>query len=116
MAFARSLIAGTSYILSDDPALDPDASKHDQFMKDFDADKHLVLKEGCTPARWRLASLSRAQFLRVWSQSSPAERCYEAIAYGLREVSDFSVDGQPLRIETRKADLGRRLTDDCLDK
>ncbi len=114
MALSRSLIANVPYVLSTDPAIDESKSKVDKYRATLD-ESYLAFLEGSTPARWHLHSLSKAQLLEVWSQTSHIKRCYEALAYGLRSVEGFAVDGQPFRLDTTKSDLGRRLTDECMD-
>lgn len=113
----RSFIQSTKYISSLDPAIDrdhPDFNWED-YRRTGEA-KHLPLREGAQATVFELAPLTRKQMARVLGFERVLDQCTEAVACGLRQVSNFIVDGQPLIVEHQGNDGERRVKSSVLDK
>lgn len=116
----KSLLGIVKHVWRDDPALDKsDPDKFEAawtaFLADGDAAK-LPVKEGQKVAEFDLAPLSRRQFLRVYQGGgSPLEQMAEAVAYGLRALRGFEVDGHAPDLERVESDVGKRLSVKSLD-
>jgi hypothetical protein len=122
MAFDnRSFVGRVEYASLFDPALDAEHESFDwdQYMKSFDR-KHAPTKDGGELATFTLAPLSRQQYMHVRRQEDGMTRCFEALAYGLKALKGFTIDGKPLTIgpaDFRKCPNGRgeRLVERVLD-
>ena len=77
---------------------------------DVEIDK-VPIRAGCKPTVFTLRRLSRAQFIHVMKQPSTLEQSQEACAYGLTAWENFG----SAEYETDDSDLGKRLTEKCLD-
>lgn len=117
---SKSLIGVRKHVWSMDSALDK--SDPDQFAAAWTAFLEggemavLPLVEGCKPAEFDIAGLTRRQFLHVYNGSGGAlENMAEAVAYGVRGVRGFQIDGKPIDFERVKSDSGQRLSVATLD-
>lgn len=116
----KSLGGVVRHVWSDDPALDksdPDvfAAKWKAFLADGKVEC-LPVVEGGAPAVFEIAPLTRRQFLRIYNGGGGAlEQMSEAVAYGLRSVKGFEVDGRAPDVEKVDSDVGKRLSAKCLD-
>lgn len=112
----KSLIAKTKHVWSRDPALDTDHKDYDwaEFIKTGDM-KYVPAKEGMTVAEFEIGPLTRMQFLRVWSLSDLVQ-ANEAVAYGLKGLTGYKVEGVDVELEFQNADDGKRLNKATLDR
>lgn len=112
----RSLTGTKVWIWEQDGAIDKDHPDYDHkaFAADFD-EKHMPILDGQTPARFTIAPLTKDQFVWAMGQSSGLPMMIEAVAYGLRSVVGYEVDGKPVEIQTKRADHGQRMTKATLD-
>ena len=64
-----------------------------------------------------LGKLGRREFLRVYGgmASAPMEQMVEAVAYGLRSVTGFEVDGSEVSVERVSSDGCKRADAKTLD-
>lgn len=121
MAFDRSFIRTVRFVSTLDPAIDrehPDIeSILAEYRKTGDVSK-LPLREGSTPSVFEIAPLSRKQLTRVLGIPGEKyiEQCSEAVACGLRAVTNFVVDGEPVTIETSTVSDEKRVKPAVLDR
>lgn len=121
MAFERSFIRTVRFVSTLDPAIDRDhpdlASLVEEYRKTGDVAK-LPLREGATPTVFEIAPMSRKQLTRVLGIPSDKyiEQCSEAVAYGLRSVSNFIVDGEQVVIEHATVSDEKRVKPAVLDR
>ena len=106
------------HIYSQDPALDRDAESFAdawaEFLKTGDKSK-LPIRDGHTPTLWHIQRLKRKRFLWVLDQPD-SHRASEAIAFGLKQVDGFTVDGVPFALGFKKfSDSEDRLSEDTLE-
>lgn len=114
----KSMLGTIRHAWSEDPAIDksdPDkfAMAWKEALRTGDI-KCLPFREGDQPAVFELAPLTRKQFLRVFAQEGISQVC-EAVAYGLRTVSGFIVDGRGVDLDRVDSDAGKRLSAASLD-
>lgn len=115
----RSTIKARNHVWSQDPGLDrSDEDSFDekwkQFLKDGDV-RGLPTKDGAKLTVFELEPLDRKSFMRTLALSG-LEQFNEAVACGLRSVSNFEIDGVPLALERREENGSKRLAQSTLDK
>ena len=116
----RKLTDTTQYVWTMDPALDHDAKdileRFESYYRSGDASK-LPVRDGSRLCVFTLARLTRPQHLRIMraDKDRELEMCSEAVAYALRAVDGFQVDGAPLALKRQSSDVGERLTAETLD-
>mgnify|MGYP001600189261 CR=1 FL=1 len=114
----RSFIAEVRHVWSSDEALDKDHPSFDwqAFVKTGDL-AHVPAKENAQLAVFHLRPLSRQRFLRVWgSGAEPLQMRHDAVAFGLRRVTGFEVDGRAVELEFQSVDGEERVTPRVLDQ
>lgn len=116
----KSLIASIPHVWTQDPSLDKGPAFEaawTEFIKTGEIAK-LPIKDGQKPTVFTLGPLRRKALQRVYNTDG-LERATEAVAYGLRNVADYVVDGRPVQLRwDSEADskMGARLTNECLDE
>lgn len=111
----RSLTSSVKHVWSKDGALDRASPAFDLAAYHRDGDMaHLPCLPGCAPTVFTLARLPRRTFVYC-ADLDGFRRVCEAVAYGVREVAGFVVDGQELSLAHQKSDLGQRLTEASMD-
>lgn len=117
--FARSFLTSVKVASILDPAVNREHEEFESLWQEYRKGNDLTkipVKEGAKLALFELAPLSRKQLLKVMSMSIPLEQCTEAVAFSLRSVSGFEVNGEPLEISHSNVDGEKRVKPDCLDK
>lgn len=113
----RPSFTGTrNHVWSEDPAIDRDSPAFDwvEFLRTGDL-AHVPTVEGGKLTVFKIRPLSRKQFTRVFNLNG-LEQLVEAVAYGLREVKDFILDGQAVELKHIKVDGEERVSNDSLDR
>lgn len=76
----------------------------------------LTLIPGARPTVFELAPLTRKQLIACGAAPNPAMSDVEAVAWSLRSVRDFTVQGRALLVEhTDIPGIGKRVNEDVLD-
>ncbi len=112
----RSLVGNAKHVWSEDPALDTDSPAYDavQFIETGDI-KHMPARPGETLAIFEIAPLSRKQWQRLSALESSDEKYNEAVAYGLKSVSGYTIGGLPVEVKKQTYQGEERLTAPTLD-
>lgn len=106
------------YVLHDDPAIDVDSKAYDwpKFVETGDV-SCLPTRDGCRPTVFMVRSLTRKQFQHVQGIDDVGRKANETVAYGVVSWKDFvDASGRALTPQTKKSDLGERLSDRTLDE
>lgn len=114
----RSTTKPFKHVWSLDPALDRENEKFEEhwrkFLKSGDV-ASLPLRDGQRPTVFTLIPLNRGLFLRLEKLDGLTSH-HEIVAYALKAVDGFEVDGIPVKLDEKDAGGFKRLTDECLDK
>jgi hypothetical protein len=114
----RSTLKSWNHVWSQDPALDRDADGFDEkwqsFLKTGDV-RGLPVREGEKLAVLEIEPLNRKDYMRVLGMSG-IEQFNEAVACGLRSVTNWEIDGVPLVLERKEDGNTKRLSVPSLDK
>ena len=113
----HSLIRSSKFVWDQDPGLDKPALEFQEAWKRCleTSDVSLlvpVTREGQKLTVFDLEPLTRKEFMRVFALEG-LERICEAVAYGVKGVANFEIDGSDVRLE-RDRD-SKRLTAKSLD-
>ncbi len=115
----KPLTASVIHVWPDDPAFDrSDKALWDERWKSFldgAPVASLPTKDGQVPATFKLAPLTRKQFLRIADMGGDLRSDSEVVAHSLQAVIGFEIGGQPVDLKWTEADAGKRLTDASLD-
>jgi hypothetical protein len=117
----RSLTGTVPYIYSEDPAID---KKHLAFSKELYREtrdsKHVPVRDGERPTVFHLKSLSMRRLQRIMSMRNldgtiSPEQYGEAVAFGLKKVDDFEVDGKPFELKLESIGSEERVKNKSLE-
>ena len=113
----KNLTETITHIWTDDPAIDSSSPEFnaDKYIETGD-EKYLPMKEGEEPTRFRIAPLTRKQWLEVSSQGGLTAQVDVAVAYALRGVENLEINGSPLHLETEPTSKGNRVKQEYLDQ
>lgn len=114
---SRTLAGKFYFVWEKDPALaKPEnfQSIWTKYNEDGDFLK-LPLKEGAKLTVFTLGRLTRRQFLRLISQTG-LQADNDTVAYGLKEVENYEVDGLKVKIEQVDVDGMKRVSSEVLDQ
>lgn len=121
LSINRSLVGAVRHVYSRDPALDKDHKDYSPALfRDTGDLKHMPPKEGQRVAVFELKPLPRRRLNRITSAKPAdgdftAEQYNEAVAYGLKAVRDFEVDGAPVELHFDGDGADQRLREKSLD-
>jgi hypothetical protein len=104
------------HVWSIDPAIDKENPAYDwkEFLDKGDL-KYLPAVEGGTLTVFNIKALSRRQFTRVFNIEG-LNQFSEAVAFGLKSVANFRVDGTEVDLRLVKVDGEERVSEDSLNK
>lgn len=123
LTISRSLTGTVQYVYSSDPAIDKDSPEFswEKYRETGDV-KHLPTKgesERLTVFSLKPISMKRMQritSMRNESGGFSTEQFGEAVAYGLKKVDNFEVDGKPFSLEFEGASDEQRVKNKSLEK
>lgn len=114
---SRSFISSIKHISLLDPAINREHEDYKpELYRDTGDQKHIPLHDGATPSVFELSPLTRKQLQAVMDVANSLEQVSEAVAYGLKSVTNFSYDGEPIKVEHVTVNGNRRVKSDVLDK
>lgn len=114
----RSFVHPSKHVWSEDPSLDKQSANYDwaEFLRTGDL-KYAPAVEGGKLTVFSVKPLSRKQFTRVFSlPHGSLEQCSEAVAFGLKGIENYQVDGSPVEIKFSKVDGEERVHDEVLNR
>ncbi len=125
----RSLIGNVKHVWSDDPGLNKEHPEFDETWKKFResvaGDVSVlapVTKEGAKLTVFELRPLSRQRFNAIMGRAFRGmedltlEDLGLAVAFSLRSVQDYEIDGSPVRVEHHRVNGEDCVKKEVLDK
>jgi hypothetical protein len=113
----RDLTQHYDHVWTSDPAIDKEHANFDadEYLKTGDM-KFAPLRDGEKPTVFKIAPLSRKQWLDVTSRDGLTERLDAAVSYGLRSVENLEINGSPFQLEHEQSSKGSRVKQAYLDQ
>lgn len=123
LTISRSLTGTIQYVYSGDPAIDTDSKAYnpEEYQKTLDR-KHLPLKSDSDKhSIFHLRSVGMKRMQRITSMRNESggfstEQLGEAVAYGLKKVDDFEVEGKPFELKLETINGEERVKNESLEK
>jgi|SRR3990167_4022997 len=107
MAFdiKRSLTDTVSHVSMFDPAIDIESKscRYTEYMRSGD-EKHLVIRDGQVPARFKLAHVNSRQYRRAYAATTDKDRHFALVAFALVAVDGMLIEGKAISVQRRVVD------------